>query len=398
MAFALCFIVTSMYVLFEVYGNEATQVFQKHLGSILHNQTDETPPFIKAITDPTDKTYIRLSCPEIGARYNPLKAPNVTQSSSFLKTATTMPIKYFFAMDLYNSWHVMPSLFTAIYQAIEFLGPDRCAVSIVEGRSTDGTYDAIIEFGVLMDSIGTKFYLGRNDSDPRDGVHDRILSLAGLRNQALRPLSEDRHLFSPDANVIFLNDVVICVDDILEMIHQHIAQNAHMACAMDWNDKDGGILFYDVWVARAINGDTFFEVPQSAEWRYAENLFWNEPDSKAKLDRREPFQVYACWNGGAVFTAKPIMNGEIEFRIAVENECYMGEPTLFCKDLWRRGYGRIQTLPTVNVAYSISDAKKTKSVRGRVGDTVDQLSEVANDVMIDWQGPPPMVKCAHDWW
>jgi alpha-1,3-mannosyltransferase len=240
--------------------------------------------------------------------------------------------------------------------------------------------------------------LNTNDTDPNSGSVDRIAALAGLRNQALRPLVEDRSAYADDAMIIFLNDIVVCPDDILELLHQQVTQSADMTCAMDWNDKDGDVLFYDAWVARGISGDTFFEIPQSSEWTFANNLFWNDPISKQKFEAKNPFQVYACWNGMAVFRAKPIMDKEIEFRRSVDGECVMGEPTLFCKDLWRKGYGKIQVVPTVNVAYTVSEGRNAKEVRGRVGDTVDQKVEMDNDAVVSWQiTPPPMVKCAQFW-
>jgi len=281
-------------------------------------------------------------------------------------------------------------LLGSVVESIRFLGPEFCALSIVEGRSTDGTDNILRELESEIEGIGGKYYLSHSDSDPKDGSQDRIHALANLRNQALQPLIDERQLYATDSFIIFLNDVVCCPDDILELLHQQVWQGADMSCGMDWNEKNNNILFYDVWVARAINGDTFFEVPQNGEWKFAANLFWNEPISKRKWEARESFQVFACWNGGVVFRAQPIMDHAIAFRRSAEGECVMGEPTLFCKDLWRLGTGKIQVVPTVNFAYTVEEARKTKKVRGRV--------ERGNDVLIDWQlMPPAMVKCARDW-
>jgi alpha-1,3-mannosyltransferase len=297
-------------------------------------------------------------------------------------------IKYFFALDLFNCAHVLPTLLGAVVEAIRFLGAENCALSIVEGRSSDGTYEILAD---LREKLGMRYYLNTSDIDPHDGKHDRIESLATLRNQALQPLIEERHLYTSDAVVIFLNDITLCSVDVLELLHQQYVQSASLTCAMDWNDKDNGILFYDSWVARGITGDTFFEIPQNSAWWFASNLFWNDPKSKRKLEAREPFQVYACWNGGVVFRAKFIVEDHMAFRRSAPGECVMGEPTLFCKDLWRRGLGKIQVVPTVNVAYDVRQGRMTKEARG----SVDQEQE---DVLIEWQiAPPPMVKCAQSW-
>jgi len=51
------------------------------------------------------------------------------------------------------------------------------------------------------------------------------------------------------------------------------------------------------------------------------------------------------------------MDGEVKFRTVHRgrgndgrnNECYMGEPTLFCKDMWHKGFGRIAVVPTFRI-------------------------------------------------
>lgn len=366
-----------MYVLSYLFAGD----FIRHLRPM------STHSYVKAIMDPTDTSFDRLSCPPIGARYNHLKASAGT-------------IKYFFAMDLYNSAPILPGLLSAVVEAMRFLGEDHCALSAVEGRSTDRTYDILAGVGEELTKLGVNFYLTTNDIDPKSGDSvDRIDALARLRNQALKPLVDsERSLYSRDAIVLFLNDIILCADDILELLHQHVVQSADMTCAMDWNKKDGRILFYDAWIARGMSGDTFFEIPQSSEWTFASNLFWNDRLSKQKLEAKEPFQVYACWNGMAVFHAKPVLDGEVHFRHSVEGECFMGEPTLFCKDFWRKGYGKIQVVPTVNVAYTVKEGRQAKAARGRVGDSVNQESEAVHDALVHWQiTPPAMVKCAHSW-
>jgi alpha-1,3-mannosyltransferase len=392
-AFSACIVLASTYFLLYMYdGNigildpsspirmDAPMATVQGMSDALRE--DSINSIVHAIMDPSDSTFDRLHCPPIRGRdrYDYLKI-----SQSLLEPKK---IKYFFALDLFECTSILPTLLGAVVEAMEFLGVQGSALSVVEGRSTDGTYEILAN---LQGRLGAKFYLVNNDTNPRDGSQDRIAALAGLRNQALRPLIEDHRLFASDAVVIFLNDITICAEDVLELLHQQQLQSADMTCAMDWNYKNKEVLFYDVWVARGISGDTFFEVPQSSEWTFAGNLFWNDRQSKQKLKARETFQVYACWNGVAVFRAKPIMDQEIAFRRSVEGECVMGEPTLFGKDLWRKGYGKIQVVPTVNVAYSVLQGRMAKRAWGWAGDT-------NNTALVDWKmTPPPMVKCAGDW-
>jgi alpha-1,3-mannosyltransferase len=49
-------------------------------------------------------------------------------------------------------------------------------------------------------------------------------------------------------------------------IHQRQYEDADMVCAMDWTYVGRDPTFYDVWVARDMNGDSFFEIPEDGSW------------------------------------------------------------------------------------------------------------------------------------
>jgi alpha-1,3-mannosyltransferase len=70
-----------------------------------------------------------------------------------------------------------------------------------------------------------KYHFQFNDIDPH-GSGQRIQALA------LSPLIEDQAHFSDNTTAIFLNDVIACPDDILELTHQRVFQKADMTCAM----------------------------------------------------------------------------------------------------------------------------------------------------------------------
>lgn len=131
----------------------------------------------------------------------------------------------------------------SIVEAIRFLGPQNCALSIVEGRSTDGTFEILNLLQENLTEAGIKYYFQSSDINPNQ---NRIQALADLRNLALKPLRDNFDRFSQDATVIFLNDVSICMEDILELIHQRIFQEADMTCAMDWTYVGSDPTFYDV--------------------------------------------------------------------------------------------------------------------------------------------------------
>ncbi|KAI5917820.1 alpha-1,3-mannosyltransferase CMT1 [Camillea tinctor] len=389
------------------------------------NLSFNTTPYIKAILDPTDTALPRLECqPPDVSRYGYLHA---TASDVLSPQA----LKYFFALDLRQSVGVIPRLLGSVVEAIRLLGPSACALSIVEGNSDDGTSEILHALHAELAALGIAYFVQSSAVDP--STAERITRLAQLRNLALAPLVRPSTVpalearaatnLAPraDANttVIFLNDVAPCVEDILELIHQRAFQGAHMTCAMDWTHAGRDPTFYDVWVARTMLGDLFFDITADGGWDNAWNLFWNDFKAQGRFRRMMPFQVYACWNGAVAFGAAPILGdsprnsggertregiengkgkgkgkgkGRVEFRASREGECFAGEPTLFCKDLWWHGFGRIAVVPSVNLEYSNEAAEKIKDLKGYTSQWTAR--EKAKDMKIEWEdNPPEMVKC-----
>jgi len=65
-------------------------------------------------------------------------------------------------------------------------------------------------------------------------------------------------------------------------------------------------------------------------------LFWDYKPTRERFNKRQPIQVFACWNGVIAVTAKPFMDGTIRFRgidSYEDKECFQGEPNLLAKDL-----------------------------------------------------------------
>ena len=280
-------------------------------------------------------------------------------------------------------------------EVIKFLGPEQCALSIIEGPSSDGTGEVLAALRPGLDALTTTYYFKSSNFTSSEG--DRIARLAALRNMALQPLLDEAKRYSSNTTVIFLNDVAICHEDILELVHQRRFIGADMTCAMDWTHPGPDPLFYDVWVSRALNGDLFFNIPDDpVSWDHAKDLFWNEPVARERLAAGVPFQVFACWNGAVTFKAAPVVDREVWFRAAKEGECFQGEPQLFCKDLWYKGYGKIAVVPSVNLEYTDEAGRRVKKEKGYVGEWVAEEREEKNGttLMVPWKlEPPEMVKC-----
>lgn len=179
-------------------------------------------------------------------------------------------------------------------------------------------------------------------------VH-RIEYLAEVRNAAFVPLHELRESNNEIFDtIIFMNDILPCVDDLLELIWQSRRNSAGITCAADYmyHDDLGAPVFYDNWVARDINGTALENAPF--------NAIFHHPPSAHAWQAHLPVQVQSCWNGVAILDPAPFYSPpHVKFRMAkiVQGECSASECSLICNDYWERGYGRIMMVPRVKLAY-----------------------------------------------
>jgi alpha-1,3-mannosyltransferase len=375
--------------------------------------------FMWSIVDPADTSIDRMSCPRINeTRYSHLRAS---------RWEWERKAKYFFAMDLRQCVGLLPRLLGSLVEAIRFLGPKYCAVSIIEGNSDDGTLEVLELLADELKRLGVPYYLRSSAVNPNEA--HRIERLALLRSMALEPITgiptpddfpavastpdeaaktggkDDKDLslrrgprleLSKDATVIFVNDVAACAEDLLELVHQRVVQSADMTCAMDWSHPGGGRpFFYDVWVSRALDGALFFDIPaNTGGWEHAADLFPTEPVAKARQEAGQPFQVFACWNGATAFAASAVTSGDVGFRGPKKGECFQGEPQLFCKDMWFSGRGKIAVVPSVNLEYTDEMGRRTKKEKGFVSDWTAKEQPADPAMMINWKlSPPEKVLC-----
>ncbi|KAM5345010.1 hypothetical protein ACJ41O_010872 [Fusarium nematophilum] len=356
-------------------------------GTIL--SAERIAPYVSAILNPSSTLLPRLECPTLNAaRYDILRKERNGRES-----VDDARIDYFFALNLRDCVDILPRLLGSIIEAARFLGPQRCALSIVEGNSPDGTADVLAALRPSLKDLGLAYFYNTSKINPSKGP--RIRKLAQLRNLALAPLYRQDVPVTEDTTVLFVNDVAACTEDLLELALQRRAVGADFACAMDWTYVGPDPTFYDVWVARSMSGSGFFNVPQDGNWNSAWNLFYDAPQTRRRYEDGRPFQVFACWNGATAFTAAPLLHG-LRFRDPRRGECFQGEPQLFCKDLWWRGYRKIAVVPTVNLEYSDEKARDIKLLKGYVSDRVRNQDEDGD--RIEWVfEPPERVKCTPDW-
>ncbi|CAL5874461.1 uncharacterized protein PFLUO_LOCUS8757 [Penicillium psychrofluorescens] len=308
--------------------------------------------------------------------------------------ATTTPqIQYFFALDLHQVTHVILPLMGSIIEAMRYLGPERCALSIVEGRSTDGSYDILAGLKQELAAMGVPYFLLGSQMDPLAILDQRIPMLSKLRNIALEPLLEEsrhkRSRLAPNPTVVFVNDIVLCPEDVLELLHQRVVQSATVTCSFDW--REWGAAFYDQWVSRSMSGNLFFEVSHDGSTWFAQDMFFDHPESADRYNEGLPVQVYSCWGGMITLDANLFLQRNLSFRGAEPGECYMGEPMALAKDCWRLGIGKILAVPSVNVAYEYDEAYYSKEMHGYVHETVGAYNRSRE--LVEWQPPPGQVKC-----
>ncbi|KAF4462443.1 alpha-13-mannosyltransferase [Fusarium albosuccineum] len=110
-------------------------------------------PFVTAILDPAATHPPRLQCPPLNTtRYDALRTESDAQGNDI-----PQHIDYFFALNLRNCIDLLPRLLGSIVEAIRCLGPHRCALSIVEGNSPDGTADVLIALRPFLEDLGIHY-------------------------------------------------------------------------------------------------------------------------------------------------------------------------------------------------------------------------------------------------
>ena len=257
---------------------------------------------------------------------------------------------YFFALNLRNSEEVILYLLAAIMKACIFFATisteDRecCYVSVYESGSTDATRRLL----KLVQNDLTKLRIRHTivtNGIRRDTREHRIKFLAAVRNEALRPYYANSSSWD---EVIFLNDVVVCTSNIIELVDKKLLNSADVASGMDYIVRKNTVLFYDIWVNKDITGRSFQNkqpyVQDTKSWkRYTEN---------------QPFQVFTTWAGGVIISSSLFTDTGIRFRHSGLLECASCECELLVRDLWHRVGSRglkVMVVPTVRLAYSLKE-------------------------------------------
>ncbi|TPX31845.1 hypothetical protein SmJEL517_g04939 [Synchytrium microbalum] len=278
-------------------------------------------------------------------------------------------------------------LFTSPFKHPNNLDGTNIFISVYESDSTDDTARIAMSWYTALSILGIPCRVVVNGVS-RSGIPNRIEFLAEVRNRVLDPLVELWRQGDEFDRVVILNDVVFCAEDILELIFQSMQQDSSITCGLDYFETG----FYDIWVARDIDGQEFRKQPWDA--------FVPTPESASRLSRGLPFQAQCCFNGVAVYVAKPLATRQVQFRRSEKGtECAASECSLICNDLAREGYGRVLVVPRVRFAYDTRTYGKVWNMTKVLWDITSLTSSWSTFVPFNqerirsWKDGPTSVLC-----
>ena len=257
---------------------------------------------------------------------------------------------YLISINLYNNQEILPAMMHNVIKLVDQYFMNKIHLRIFESGSSDKTKKMLRDFHLLLEPRNITYEIETSPISKSDRDMNRIDYLVFMRNYALQPLLKNR--IKADF-VLFLNDVLYCFDDVLELLHQQINNGAYLVSGMDymWTPWRR-LLFYDSWVTQDIDGIH----PNAHQVNLGEAI--TNLDDKRRAESLLPVQMLCLWNGMVSINATIFDN--IEFRRGLNGkkgdttagECSASEITSLCLDLIKHGYGKILMVPQVKVAYN----------------------------------------------
>ncbi|KAH8665475.1 cryptococcal mannosyltransferase 1-domain-containing protein [Ilyonectria robusta] len=192
----------------------------------------------------------------------------------------------------------------ALLDLVLALGPSNVFVSVYENGSRDGSKAALRELDNALNAVGASRNITLDKTTHADDIASpplepgngwiktprgqielrRIPYLARLRNISLQPLRDMAQHGTTFDYVLFLNDVVFTVADVLTLLNTNKGEYA-AACSLDFSKPPS---FYDTFALRDASGNEY----ASQMWPY-----FRSSTSRAAMKRSEPVPVTSCWNG-----------------------------------------------------------------------------------------------------
>ncbi|EEH50429.1 uncharacterized protein PADG_06508 [Paracoccidioides brasiliensis Pb18] len=201
----------------------------------------------------------------------------------------------------------------AVVELARRFGKDNIYVSVYESGSWDNSKDALRELDKDLEEMGVQRTIVLDPVTHEDEIKKppasegwidtprgqrelrRIPYLARMRNKSLDPLERLVAAGRTFDKIIFLNDVIFSMTDIITLLNTRSGSYA-ATCSLDFAKSS---LFYDTFALRDSNGSPAFSQ------RYP---YFSSRRSRNALTAGNPIPVQSCWNGIAIFDAAPFQN------------------------------------------------------------------------------------------
>ncbi|OAV88421.1 hypothetical protein PTTG_29037 [Puccinia triticina 1-1 BBBD Race 1] len=222
-------------------------------------------------------------------------------------------LKVMIALNLHSSQQVLPVITNPILTSLRYLGAENVGLGVQHHMRC--AKEETIWMGV-----------------------DRIKLLSEYRNQALLAFDNADWALDGLSNLVFIDDVFLCAQDILELLWQHHFQGADSACGTDW------------WEAKTLREQYGSQTPRHrrrplafggllqlilTEYKDGYAAICGAKELKvfqARFHNVLPVPVYLCWNDIVALAPAPFRGPEgLTFRAAnrLTNECPSSECQLF---------------------------------------------------------------------
>lgn len=177
--------------------------------------------------------------------------------------------------------------------------------------------------------------------------YDRILFYSNLRNKVFDFLYETTDIDYNNTKIVYFNDIIFAYEDVIKLLSTN-NEDYDAVCGLDFN-----IYFYDTWVSYDLNGNCL---------RHGYPYFFNS-EAQEQVINLKPVRVFSCWNGLMVFTAAPLKNKQLQFRVenytsikkyslnCYQQNSYESECTYIHIDMETLGYTKRMINPDVKFAY-----------------------------------------------
>lgn len=263
-----------------------------------------------------------------------------------------MPISI--AMTFHEGHDVQPARCNALVEAVSLIVPHyEVYVSILAYGATNRTKAIIGDFAAALDVLLVDgLFLHNKQPDWNDLEADPASLSSVLYNSAVEPLLP----FMGDGVLIFVEEIVTCAGDIIELVYQQVLQQADAVFGATWdivtvdqsehapvvghglqNPSQQSIKIvkqprmHDIQATRGINGDSpydfsasqgprrHFPITPSSDW-ILDMWRMQPPNIHQKWLHGHAFPAYSGWGGLVAFNASLFTRLGVRFRDTMSRE------------------------------------------------------------------------------